>query len=320
MATIQDVQEAVSGVAKAVGPRIVGVTGGRSVGSGVIVGKDRILTNAHNLSGAHPHSGRMPRGTRHPRELTISFADGRTEAAEVVAADVENDLAVLEVSTGDAKPIDWANGSSSPNGSKVGIGAPVFALSNPGGRGLRVTFGLVSGTERAFSGPRGRQIGGGIEHTAPLLPGSSGGPIVDGEGRLLGINTHRLGEGFYLAIAADESLKKRTDALSRGDAPERAQLGVAIAPANVARRLRRAVGLPEADGLLVRGVREGSVGDKAGLKEGDLLVKGGGRDLKTVDDLFAALDAVDAGGSLEIAFLRGTEAQTVTAVFTHNKE
>ncbi len=222
---------------------------------------------------------------------------------------------MLEVSTGDAKPIEWANGSSN-----VGIGAPVFALSNPGGRGLRVTFGLVSGTERAFSGPRGRKIGGGIEHTAPLLPGSSGGPIVDGEGRLLGINTHRLGEGFYLAIAADELLKKRTDTLSRGDAPERAHLGVAIAPANVASRLRRAVGLPEAEGLLVRGVREGSAGDEAGLKEGDLLVKAGGRDLKAVDDLFAALDGVDAGGSLEIEMLRGTEAQTVTAVFSQDKE
>ncbi len=316
MATIQDVQEAVSGVAEAVGPRIVGVTGGRSSGSGVIVGKDRVLTNAHNLTGTHPHSGRMPRGVRHPRELTVSFSDGRTEAAEVVAADVENDLAVLEVNTGDAKVIEWANGSG-----EVGIGAPVFALSNPGGRGLRVTFGLVSGTERTFSGPRGRKIGGGIEHTAPLLPGSSGGPIVDGEGRLLGINTHRLGEGFYLAIAADDTLKQRTETLSRGDAPQRAQLGVAIADAHVARRLRRAVGLPEADGLLIRGVREGSAGEKAGLKEGDLLVKAGGRDLKSVDDLFAALEDVEAGGSLEIEVLRGTESLTVSAVFSEdNKE
>jgi serine protease Do len=312
MATIQDVQEAVSGVARGVGPQVVGVSGGRTSGSGVVIGKDRVLTNAHNLSGVHPRSGSLPRGTRHPRELTVSFADGRTEAATIVAADPEKDLAVLEVSTGDTKSIEWANGSLAT----LGIGAPVFALSNPGGQGLRVTFGLVSGTERSFSGPRGRTIGGGIEHTAPLLPGSSGGPIVDGEGRFLGLNTHRLGEGFYLAIPADDALKNRADALARGDAPERPQLGVAVAPSNVANRLRRAVGLPDADGVLVRGVREGSAGAKAGLREGDLLVKAAGRQLKSVEDLFAALDSVEAGGSLEIEILRGTEGSKVTVVFT----
>jgi serine protease Do len=84
--------------------------------------------------------------------------------------------------------------------------------------------------------------------------------------------------------------------------------------------LRRAVGLPEADGILVRGVREGSAGDKAGLKEGDLLVKAGGRELKNVEDLFAALDGVEAGGSLEIEVLRGTETLTVSAVFSKDKE
>jgi serine protease Do len=310
MATIKDVQEAVSGVAQGVGPQVVGVSGGRTSGSGVVIGQDRVLTNAHNLSGVHPHSGGMPRGTRHPRELTVSFADGRTAAATIIAADPEKDLAVLEVPTGDTKSIQWANGSAN-----VGIGAPVFALSNPGGQGLRVTFGLVSGTERSFSGPRGRTIGGGIEHTAPLLPGSSGGPIVDGDGRFLGLNTHRLGEGFYLAIPADDVLKNRAETLARGDAPERAHLGVAVAPSHVANRLRRAVGLSDADGVLVRGVREGSAGARAGLREGDLLVKAGGRDLKTVEDLFAALDSVEAGGSLDIEVLRGTETSKVTVVF-----
>src|SRR5919205_4099631 len=121
------------------------------------------------------------------------------------------------------------------------VGTAVFALSNPGGRGLRVTFGFVSGVERSFRGPRGRRISGSLEHTAPLLPGSSGGPIVDAEGRLLGVNTNRLGEGFYLAIPADAGLRSRVDALSRGESVARPRLGVALAPAHVARRMRRAV-------------------------------------------------------------------------------
>jgi serine protease Do len=295
MTTIEGLQEAVSAVAEGVGSRVVGVAGRRSAGSGVVLAPGRILTNAHNLWG---------------EEITVTFADGRSATAKAVGVDPEGDVAVLEVDTGDAAAIEW-DGSG-----EVGIGAPVFAVANPGGRGLRVTFGLVSGTERSFPGPRGRRIAGGIEHTAPLLPGSSGGPVVDADGRFVGLNTHRLGEGFYLAIPADETLRRRVDALSRGDAPKRVRLGVAVAPSHVAKRLRRAVGLPETDGLLVRGVEEGSPAEKAGIKQGDLITSAGGRELETADDLFAALEAVKDGGSIELKLLRGAEEQTVTVGFS----
>ncbi|HYZ93503.1 MAG TPA: trypsin-like peptidase domain-containing protein [Actinomycetota bacterium] len=295
MTTVEGLQEAVSAVAEQVGKRVVGVAGRRSAGSGVVLAPGRILTNAHNLWGD---------------ETTVTFADGRTATAKAVGVDTEGDVAVLEVDTGDAAPIEW-DGSGD-----VGIGSPVFAVANPGGRGLRVTFGLVSGTERSFPGPRGRRIAGSIEHTAPLLPGSSGGPVVDASGRFVGLNTHRLGEGFYLAIPADDSLRSRVDALSRGDAPKRVRLGIAIAPSHVARRLRRAVGLPEADGLLVRGVEEGSPADKAGIKEGDLVTTAGGTAVKSADDLFSALEGVPEGGSLELKILRGADEQTIRVGFT----
>ena len=131
-----------------------------------------------------------------------------------------------------------------------------MALGNPAGNGLRVTVGYVSGIGRAFRGPRGRRVAGAVEHTAPLLPGSSGGPIVDADGQLLGINTNRLGSGFYQAIASDSGLRDRVASLGRGEAPKRRRLGVGLAPAHVARQLRRAVGLEERDGLLVRDVEE----------------------------------------------------------------
>lgn len=284
MATVQEIQDAVSSVAASVGPTVVGVAGRRSAGSGLVLAPGRVLTNAHNLWG---------------EEVTITFADGRTAQAKTAGADREGDIAVLEVDTSDAPALTW-NGAGEPT-----IGTAVFAVANPGGRGLRVTFGLVSGTERSFRGPRGRRIGGSIEHTAPLLPGSSGGPIVDGDGKLVGINTHRLGEGFYLAIPADEDLRRRVDALARGESPKRVRLGIAIAPSFVARRLRRAVGLPEADGLLVRGVEDDSPAAKAGVKQGDLVTKAGGRDIASADDLFAALD--DAREKLDLLVLRGTE-------------
>jgi S1-C subfamily serine protease len=284
MATIQEIQEAVSSVAQAVGPTVVGVAGRRSAGSGLVLAPGRILTNAHNLFGD---------------EVAITFADGRTAQAKTSGVDREGDIAVLEVDTSDATALAW-NGAGDPT-----IGTAVFAVANPGGRGLRVTFGLVSGTERSFRGPRGRRIGGSIEHTAPLLPGSSGGPIVDADGKLVGINTHRLGEGFYLAIPADEELRSRVDALARGESPKRVRLGVAIAPSFVARRLRRAVGLPEADGLLVRGVEDESPAAKAGVRQGDLITKAGTRDIASADDLFAAVD--DAKDKIDLVVLRGTE-------------
>jgi S1-C subfamily serine protease len=165
---------------------------------------------------------------------------------------------------------------------------------------------------RSFRGPGGRLIGGSIEHTAPLASGSSGSPILDGDGRLLGLNTQRLGEGFYLALPADAELKARIDALARGESTTRPTLGVAVAPGHVARHLRRAVGLPDRDGILVRGVEDGSPADKAGVHEGDLIVSAAGAPITDPDELHAAL-AKAGTGVLEIGLVRGVDELTVKA-------
>src|SRR5256885_1117312 len=198
-------------------------------------------------------------------EVVLPFADGRAEDGEVAGADPDGDLAVISVDTGGVTPVELGDAA------ELGSGSVVFALANPGGRGLRATLGLVSVAERSFRGPRGRRYRGAIEHTAPLPRGSSGGPLVDASGRLLGLNTPRLDGGLILAIAADESFAERVEALGRGEPVARPRLGVAIAPARVARRLRRAVGLPERDGLLVHGVERGSAAAVAGIEKGDLL-------------------------------------------------
>jgi hypothetical protein len=98
---------------------------------------------------------------------------------------------------------------------------------------------------------------------------------------VLGINTNRLGEGFYLAIPADDALRTGADALARGESAASPRLGVAIAPASVARRLRRAVGLPDTDGLLIRGVIEDSAAARAGVAQGDLSVAAAGQPIGT---------------------------------------
>ena len=191
-------------------------------------------------------------------------------------------------------------------------GSPVVAIGNPAGAGLRVTVGYVSGIGRAFRGPRGRRVAGAVEHTAPLLPGSSGGPIVDGDGKLLGINTNRLGSGFYQAIASEAGLRDRVAALGRGEEPKKRRLGLGLAPAHVARQLRRAVGLDERDGLLVRDVEDGSPAAKAGIAEGDLIVAAAGKPVASADDLFEAMGTIAADAALPLTVLRGAEERTVT--------
>jgi serine protease Do len=281
-------------VAETVAPSIVRIGRGWGRGAGIVVAEGAVLTNAHNLRGD---------------ETTVTFADGRSATGTVAGLDGDGDLAVIRVDTGSTPVIAWAAGGG------VVVGSPVFAVTTSPGYGVRVTFGLVSSVGQAFRGPRGRRIAGSIEHTAPLVRGSSGGPIVDAGGALLGVNTNRIGDGFYLALPADAELRRRVDALGRGESPTRRTLGVALAPPQAARAMRRAVGLPERDGLLVRQVAEDSVAAAAGIQVGDLLVSAGGRPLLSVDDCLDALDGVPDGGSIDLQVVRGTDERTVNVAF-----
>jgi len=101
-------------------------------------------------------------------------------------------------------------------------------------------------------------------------------------------------------------------ALGRGESPTRRRLGVGLAPSHVARQLRRAVGLDERDGLLVRDVEDGSPAEKAGIVEGDLIVAAAGREVASADDLFDAIGSVAADADLQVTLLRGMEERTVT--------
>lgn len=290
MSAIEEVGSAVAAVATKVGTSVVGI-GRDNRGSGVVTADGQVLTNAHNLRGG---------------EVTVTFADGRSTIGTVAAVDPEGDLAVVTVDTSGATAIEWSSGDAAK------VGDPVFGIGSTRGGGVRVTFGLVSAIERAFRGPGGRRIAGSIEHTAPLAPGSSGGALVDGSGRLVGLNTNRIGEGFYLAIPTDAALRARVDKLARGETPQPRKLGVALAPSHVAAGLRRAVGLPEVPGVLVRGVEEGSAAARSGLQEGDLITKVNGAPLTDPDSL---QDALASDEAIALTVLRGADERTVNVSF-----
>lgn len=295
MGPIAAVESTISGAAARLGPAVVGLGRGWGLGSGVVVAPGRVIACAHSV-----------RGT----EATITFADGRRAPARVDGADPDRDLAVLSADTAEVEPVPWE-----PRDGAVGIGSAVIAMANPGGRGLRATLGYVSATGRRFRGLRGRRLEIGIEHTAPLPRGSSGGPLVDVLGRLVGLNTLRLEGGLVLAVAADAALHDRCERIGRGQASSPRRLGVALAPPGAGRRMRSAVGLPEREGLLVRGVEDGSPADRAGVLAGDLIVRAADREVDGVDPLHAALDAVGADGVLSLRVVRGADEHELTVAF-----
>jgi serine protease Do len=288
MSLLDDLSAAISSAAAAASPSVVGI-GARLRGSGVVIGDGKVLTNAHNIRGD---------------QVTVTFADGRSVRGTVAGTDVDGDLAVIEVETAGIPALAWATDGNT-------VGSVVFGLSATGGGPARVTVGTVSAVNRAFRGPGGRRIAGSLEHTAPMAPGSSGGPIVDAAGRLVGLNTHRIGDGFYLARQADAALRERVELLARGRSVERPRLGVEVAPSHVARRLRRSVGLPERDGLLVRGVEDGSPAAGAGIREGDLIVGLAGNAVSDADSLADAM--AGATGTVEVVVVRGAEELTLRA-------
>jgi serine protease Do len=295
MSLLDELTTATGRVLAASGGAVVRIGRAEGRGAGIVVAAGTVLTSAHNLRG---------------EETTVTFADGRVATGTVKGVDADGDLAVLAVDTADVTPIGWGESDAAP------AGAAVFTLALPVGGGVRITFGTVSSTGRSFRGPRGRLITDGIEHTAPLGRGSSGGPLLDTEGRLIGVNTHRPGDGLYLALPATAALRSRVEALGRGETPTRRHLGVALAPAHVARRLRAAVGLEPRDGVLVRDVAEGSPAAAAGLVRGDLIVAAGGRPILSIDDLLSAVDGVGEDGALSLTVGRGAGELEVTVRFT----
>jgi serine protease Do len=305
MSALTEVQEAVAEVAGTVGPAVVGIGGGWAQGCGVVVKDGLVLTNAHNVRG---------------EVVEVSFGADKVVSGHLAGVDVDGDLAVVSVDTAGIEPIAWPEGTGTGTGAGAGPGTVVFGLANAGGRGLRVTVGLVSSVGRSFRGPRGRRVTGSLEHTAPMGRGSSGGPVIDSDGRFVGLNTNRMGEGFYLALPADDELRARVDALSRGDNPARRHLGVGLIPGRAARRLRRSVGLPDRDGVLVQVVEGDSPAARAGLRGGDLIVAASGQPVTSVDDLYQAVDGLGDDDSLALDVVRGTEELAVSVTFGATRE
>jgi S1-C subfamily serine protease len=274
---------------------------GTATGSGFVVDEDgTIVTNAHVVEGAS--------------KVTVSFEEGGEAIdAEVKGVDDDSDLAVLKI---DPEATDL---TVLPLGdlSEVDVGDPVVAIGNPFGLQRTVTSGIVSALQRQLDAPSGFTIDDVIQTDASINPGNSGGPLLDAQGRVIGINSQiatgggqgSVGIGFAVPV---DTLKELLPRLRAGEEIERAYLGVVMAP--VTEELANQLDLPTDSGALIQDITDGSPADRAGLRageNGDVIVAIDGKPVRSADDVVSAVADRKPGDSVELEIYRGDEKRTV---------
>jgi len=286
---------------------------GTATGSGFLVDDDgTILTNAHVVAGSD--------------SVTVSFEDdkGNEVEAEVLGRDVDTDLALLKIDPDEAKgvaPIPLGDSSEAQ------VGDPVIAIGNPFGFTRTVTTGIVSALQRRIKAPNAFSIGNVIQTDASINPGNSGGPLLDAQGRVIGINAQiatggtrgSVGIGFAIPVnTAKELLPK----LKEGGEIKRGYLGVSAT--DVGQSVAEELDLPVEEGALIQQVAPGGPAARAGLRAGGRPTSGGlsaggdvivaieGEPIESSDDLVAAVEDLEPGQEIEVELYRGGEKRTET--------
>ena len=296
---------AVSGAAERAGPAVVKVEmqGAprrrrgpaaeeyHTSGSGFIFdSRGRVITNSHVVQAAPKQDA-----------ISIVLTDGRRLPAVIEFADPAVDVAVLRVASPQRLPV--AELYSEP----VKVGQLVVAIGNPFGLAWTVTAGVVSALERSLPFGRGHQMSGLIQTDTPINPGNSGGPLVDAKGRVVGITTavmpYARGLGFAVPTASVLDAIARHQERSRPEGKLR--LGIGGVASEIEPGLVQRHKLAESRGILLMEVHPDSPGARANLHALDVLVAIDGSAVGSVEALKQAVEALPAGHSLEIAFLRG---------------
>ncbi|HEX5099916.1 MAG TPA: Do family serine endopeptidase [Polyangiaceae bacterium] len=267
----------------------------RGIGSGVIVGPDTIVTNAHVVEGA--------------KELEVTGQNKRVLKAKVVGTDAKSDLAVLKIE-GD---VSGLSSLSFADSSKLRLGQIVLAIGNPFGVGQTVTMGIVSATSRADLGIEAYEDF--IQTDAAINPGNSGGALVDLDGRLVGVPTAILsrtggyqGVGFAIPSSMAAPIVK---SLAEHGHVERGFLGVTIQ--NLDSDLAKALDLRTLDGILVSGVEPGGPADKAGVLRGDVVLSIDGKSVQTTGQFRNLIASSAVGKAVRLDIVRQAERKTLTA-------
>lgn len=305
----------VEAVAESVLPSVVRIdvagSNGAGSGSGIVLTADgEILTNAHVVGGTGE-------GTR----LRVSFSDGSRAEATVLGSDPLTDTAVIK-----AEGVEDLTPATIGDSSALRVGQQVVAIGSPFGLDATVTSGIVSALDRPVnvqSDARGNSTTyPAVQTDAAINPGNSGGPLVDMEGRVVGINSSirttgstsgeagSIGLGFAIPI---EPILPIIEQLSDGEPATHARLGITVSdPAADDTEAREGTLAADRAGALVRTVADDSTADRAGLQAGDLVVRIGERDVDGADDLVATVRTYRPGDEVTVTFVRDGDEETVT--------
>ncbi len=295
---VETVVEAVAPAVVSIGVRIQSRDERQSVptggaGSGVVITPDGyVLTNSHVVANA--------------KSLEVKFRDGITHHATLVGEDPPTDLAVIRV---DTSGLAYATIGDS---SKLRAGQFVIAIGNPLGFDSTVSVGVVSALGRALRSREGRLIENIIQHTAPLNPGNSGGPLVDTRGRVVGVNTAiiAMAQGIGFAIPSNTANSVVSQLITHGRV-RRGHLGIVCGTRRLDRRLVRLHNLSGEYAVEIMGIDPDGPAGRNGMREGDLIVGIGNERVETLDDLHRYLTEWRVGERTKITILRGTSKDVI---------
>ncbi|HEV3461633.1 MAG TPA: trypsin-like peptidase domain-containing protein [Candidatus Dormibacteraeota bacterium] len=286
MATLSDLSREIAELVGRLGPSIVRVDArqGRPA-TGIIWADNLVLTADHVLE--------------HEDAIQVTGSQTAVKAA-VAGRDPGTDLALLRT--------EGLKGAPAPRGRSTDIrpGHLVIALGQPGD--LQVTFGIVSGLSGSFRSWRGGQVEHLIQTTAELLPGFSGGPLVDVDGRVIGINSWNFGRGISRAVPV-ETAERVAESLKTHGRIRRAYLGLGAQPVRLSQALASQVG--QESGLLIVTVEAGGPAQTAGLLQGDTIVTIDGDPVRQLDELFGKLAALEVGSAHRLGVVRAGDRKDI---------
>ncbi len=297
---------AVINVVDTVGPAVVNIDVEKSTrrgeqhgaGSGVIVAPDGyILTNHHVVNGAN--------------RVAVKLTDGSDFPAAVIGGDAATDLAVIRAQ---AAGLPYASLGDS---SRLRVGQLVIAMGNPLGFESSVSTGVVSALGRAMRSESGRLIENIVQHTAPLNPGNSGGPLLDSHGKAVGINTAiiAMAQGLGFAIPANTAHWVLSQILQHGRV-RRGYLGIAARERALDRRLARMLEIEQTRVVEVMSLEANGPAAAAGLHSGDVVLAVNGKPVLSVDDLHRALGNSPLGTAVTLSVLRRTSILNLEVTLT----
>ncbi len=297
---------AVVSVVELVSPALVSISGDNKqqhpatdqvgAGSGVVIAPDGyILTNDHVIKNAN--------------HLNVRLTDGTSLSATLIGKDPATDLAVIRANA------SYLPSSTLGSSDRLRVGQLVIALGNPFGFQSTVSTGVVSALGRALRSTKGQLIENIIQHTAPLNPGNSGGPLVDSAGKVVGINTAiiAIAQGIGFSIPANTAKWVVSQILTYGRV-RRGFLGIAGRQRPLDRRIVRFHGLNNNYAVEILSVEPQGPAGLAGMQMGDLIVAINGSDVQSVDDLHRFLSEWPIGQAVEIDIVRGQTRQVLAIV------